>query len=189
MSAEISIFLRTEDGPAQQFLLQQNARGHHVEFLDILHGIALPHPYTSQNRPQRYLRTASAITTPVCLFVNRPLAAINPFFIEALFKEALRTDCGLVTGIALDPNRRNLNSGAPFDASFVQPLGASAKPVSHISAFFFATRRECLAAAGGLSILSPSDMQNTAALLAGNARRQNLQILCTPCAVATLLRP
>ena len=186
MAAHITIFLRSQDGPFQQFLLQQNARGHSLVFLEMLHGMAAVNLFTPRAEYPRYVRSLSGIKSPVCLFVNRPLASVNAFFVETLFNEALRADCGLVSGIALDSDRQVVQTRSLFDASAVEAAGEPARDVPAVTDTFFALRRECLAAAGGLSLLSPFNMGSVAVRLSEEARRQGLRVLATSRAVATL---
>ena len=187
MAAQISVFLRTADGPFQQLLMTQNARGHSLVFYEMLHGMAAHDPFAARTDFPRYVRTAGEIASPVCLFINRPFAAVNAFFIEALYKEVIKDDCGIVSGIAVNLRRQVIASGKAFDIASLFETEGLAHEVPVASSAFFAVGRELLVAAGGLSILSPSDMQRAAVRLSEEAQRQGLRILQTPWAVATAL--
>lgn len=187
MRTEISVFLRTADGPFQQLLMQQNARGHSLAFYEMLHGMAARDPFTIKAVPRPYVRTVGEINSPVCLFLNRPFTSVNAFFIETLFQEASKEECGIVAGIAVNLRRQVIGTSEVFDTASLFETARSAHEIAVTPSAFFAVRRELLAAAGGLSLLSPSDMQPAATYLSEEAKRQRLRVLQTPWAVATTL--
>ena len=99
----------------------------------------------------------------VFVFINRPLESINHFFFEELTAQALRADCGLVTGVS------NPNDNLP-------------RSVDTISAGFFAVRREHVLNVG---VAGPLDQ--LIERLLSNAKQRGLRILVTPYAVAQVM--
>lgn len=136
----------------------------------------------------------------VFVFINRPLESVNHFFFNELVAQAMREDCGLVTGISLNAERQTIHTGLirGFSSELVDPFaginfsGASymgqlntVRVVEAISDEFFAVRREHLASVDGLSSVSASQMQQLVYKLAKNAHDRGLHVLVTPYAVAT----
>jgi O-antigen biosynthesis protein len=136
----------------------------------------------------------------VFIFINGPLETINHFFIEELISQAMRGECGLVSGISIDTTNRILHSGfvacggeelvdLHVGASFPGPghMGQLEvlRQVDAVSHHVFATRREHLAAVGGIGSISASHMPQLVSKLVRNASKQDLRVLVTPYAVAT----
>ena len=113
----------------------------------------------------------------------------------------MREDCGLVTGIAVDLERKIVHSGFTRSADgkhsdnfadlmfsdFIRMAESDdVRCVEIISDHFFALRREHLEAVGGLSVISSPRMPQLVKRLTLNARRRDLRVLVTPFAVATV---
>jgi hypothetical protein len=149
------------------------------------------------------LLSLNDISADVFIFINYPLESLNHLFFEELVAQALRRECGVVTGISVDVERRVLHSGlvyangdrlvdphAGFDFSEVAHLGLmnGVRSVEMISDLFFAIRREQLLAAGGLSAVSAGQTLPLVHKLVSNAHRDGLRVIVTPFAVASFHR-
>lgn len=137
----------------------------------------------------------------VLVFINRPLESVNHFFFDELVNQALREDCGLVTGITVDLSGKITHAGFTMaeDGTLVHNFGNSRlsdftrtaeadnpRCVDVISDEFFAVRREHLAAVGGLAAVSSFRMRRLVRRLTLNASKRGLRVLVTPFAVATV---
>ncbi len=149
------------------------------------------------------LLSLNDISADVFIFINYPLESLNHLFFEELVAQALRRECGVVTGISVDVERRVLHSGlvyangdrlvdphAGFDFSEVAHLGLmnGVRSVEMISDLFFAIRREQLLAVGGLSAVSAGQTLPLVHRLVSNAHRDGLRVIVTPFAVASFHR-
>jgi len=143
-SAAVAVFIRPEDGDFQ------------VQTVSANFGRAISiHQYADGDLPP----------ADVFVFINRPLETLNHSFFEELTAQALREECGVVTGISVP---------SQFDVI---------KAVETIPPDFFAVRREHLAAAGGVTNASSS--QTLLDKLTTNAHERGLRVLVTPFAVAS----
>jgi hypothetical protein len=143
-SAAVAVFIRPEDGDFQVQTVSANF-GRAISINRFANGDLPP--------------------ADVFVFINRPLETLNHSFFEELTAQALREECGLVTGISV-PSK--------FDVI---------KAVETIPPDFFAFRREHLAAVGGLTRMSSS--QTLLDKLTANAHQRGLRVLVTPFAVAS----
>lgn len=163
-----------------------------------------------QGREGSYLRrgrefapiiSLSEMSEDVFVFVNWPLETVNHAFLDELVAQAMRDDCGLVTGLSLNSNGLTLHTGLlrkpggdlmdpfagiPFSqqGGYIGQLGA-VRQVEGITDEFFAVKRAHLCAVGGLHAVTGSHMSRLVRRLAKNAKDQGLKILVTPYAVAT----
>ena len=146
------------------------------------------------------VRSLSEIPGDVFVFINRPIDSVNHAFFDELAAQAMRPECGLVTGISLDPDSHAVHTGLirGRDGELMDPfVGITfshhgymgqlsvVRSVEAIGDYFFAVRREHLSAAGGLGAVSGACMPRLVHRLIGNARKSGLLVLVTPYAVAT----
>jgi hypothetical protein len=199
-----SVFLRDEDGVFQVAALAELINRQKVEFYGIFNGVVHRLPTPDRSGPARRppLVTLAETAGDVFLFVNRPIDLLNHFFLEELIAQALRPDCGLVTGLSVDLAGRFIHTGIirtdqdgrcvdPFAGSnsHLKALGRSVRvtrSVRAISDDFFAVRREHVEKVGGFALLS--SMSQFVGALTDHAHRSHLQILVTPYAVGSFDR-
>jgi glycosyltransferase involved in cell wall biosynthesis len=221
-----AIFLRAEDGVFQSAVLSPNLKDGTTlyELIDcIIRRLEAypPNKISEQMQTSRTQPTSATMSKgpgpardsysapitslaetddDVFIFINGSLETINHFFIDELVSQAMRDECGLVTGISLDLNSRILHSGFTTNSAgelidlyvgsefpnsgYLNQLD-TIRSVDGISHHFFATKREHLAAVGGFGSLSASRMPQLACALAQNAAKRNLRVLVTPYAIAT----
>jgi hypothetical protein len=150
------------------------------------------------------IRSFVDVIGDVVIFVNAPVETVNHAFVEELTAQALRRDCGVVTGLALTAEGSILHSGlmqgrgrelvdAFAGLSYPQSEHNQqinvARQVDAISDYFFATRREHLLSVGGLTAISGGYMQRLAMRLVENAKSVGLKVIITPFAVACFHPP
>jgi hypothetical protein len=189
--ASVAVFLRTEDGSYQIAALEPNVDSSRTFFYELLG--------SSLTSGAKWIWSFEEITEDVAVFINRPLETVNHLFFEELAAQAMRADCGLVTGISVDAGRV-VHSGLirdmrgqlmdPFvDLNFPHDgyLGqlSVVREVETISDEFFAVRREHLAGVGGLGSISAGFMSRLVQQLTTQAHKRGLRVLATPYAVAT----
>ncbi|HMJ63624.1 MAG TPA: hypothetical protein VK493_17765, partial [Bryobacteraceae bacterium] len=119
----------------------------------------------------------------IFVFINRPVETLNHRFFEELAAQAMRTDCGLVTGISLDRTGRILHdpfAGIHFSQHELLRDILVVRSVDAISGEFFALKRAQLLLLGGLEAVRGATMPQLMGRLASNSR-----VLATPYAVAT----
>ena len=200
----IAAVLRTQDGALQATVLEPYLDRQHVTVYEMTGCVV--HPTRTRNTAadssvsNLSIRSLSDMPEDVLVFINRPLETLNHFFFEELAAQAMREDCGVVTGISLDIDVRALHTGLIHDETgeLMDPFAGANFPesaymgqmnvvraVEAISDEFFAVRRELLASIGGLGSLSAGQMPRLASRLAKNARDRGLRILVTPFAIAT----
>ncbi len=136
----------------------------------------------------------------IFIFINRPLDTVNHHFVEELTAQAMRKDCGLVTGIAIDRNELILHAGfhrtpgnqwidafrgSKFSQSELPRNLNVVRSVDSISDEFFAVRGSRLRSLGELAAISSASMPQIVKQLVDLARADNSRILVTPYAVAT----
>ncbi|HEY7211654.1 MAG TPA: hypothetical protein VH477_15375 [Bryobacteraceae bacterium] len=92
----IGVVLRPEDGAFQRAALA---------------------PLIDARQVTVYDATPAGVTEDVYIFINRPLDTVNHFFLDELAAQALREECGIVTGISLDRKGRILHSGLRRDTT------------------------------------------------------------------------
>lgn len=189
--ARLAVFLRTEDGAYQVAALAPNLDWERTTIYELL-GCAV-------TSAAKRIWSFEDIAESVILFINRPLETVNHSFFEELVSQALREDCGLVTGISVDAGRV-VHSGLVRDVrgALLDPfvrlkfphdgyLGqlSVVREVETISDEFFAVRREHLVSVGGLGCVSASFMPRLVEQLTRHAHLNGLRVLATPYAVAT----
>lgn len=205
---KIAIFLRAEDGAFQVAALRHNLDERTTTIYELIDCVIRPMSGPSAKRPgygelSSYaapLTSLHEMEEQVCIFINAPLETINHFFVQELVSQAMREDCGLVTGLSINTSSRILHSGFLADrqgelldlfvgSEFPSPGYLHqlevVRAVDAISDHFFAVRRDHLAIVGGLGSVSASRMPLLVCKLIGNARSRNLRILVTPYSVAT----
>ncbi len=200
----IAVFVRVEDGPLQAAALLANADRRSTTCYELMEcavrRVGGRAPSAGPDRLTSPVRSLSEIPEDVFLFVNRPIETVNHLFFEELAAQAMREDCGLVTGISLDTSHRTVHTGflrgsagelidlfSGMDFFQLDRSGQlhSVRAVEAISDEFFAVSREHLAAAGGLGSVSGSQMPRLAHRLANNAHSRGLRVRITPYAIAT----
>lgn len=222
-NVRIAVFVRVEDGGFQPLALQTYADTTKLTFYESVGCVVYPvvlagsahYPPNSRFNESRsgqgaHVSDPSSDDQPlwsmaqfeedVFVFVNLPVETVSHFFFKELAGQALRSDCGLVTGISISLERKTLHTGFvrdrngrlvdPFvNSDYPQPgyigfLGA-VRQVDSIGAQFFAVQRKHLAAAGGLGSIDGKHMPRLVRRLVEHARTKGLKILVTPYAVAT----
>jgi hypothetical protein len=121
-------------------------------------------------------RTLDEMPEDVFVFINRPVETLNHTFFEELAAQAMRKDCGLVTGISLDRTGRILHgafAGIHFSQHELLKDILVVRSVDSISGDFFALKRAQLLSLGGLHGIRDASMV------------RNSRVLVTPYAVAT----
>jgi glycosyltransferase involved in cell wall biosynthesis len=136
----------------------------------------------------------------VLIFINRPIESLNHCFLEELTAQALRKECGLVTGFSLDAEGRILHSGLVFSVGeqLADPFAGlefaqtpelkylnTTRAVAMISDEFFAVRREHLAAVNVLTHVTLDNMPELVNKLVLNSKQRGLRVLVTPFAIAS----
>ena len=192
----IAVFLRTEDGAYQMAALAPNVESDRTNFYELL-GSSIT--TTSPQGGVRWIWSLDEISEDVLVFINRPLETVNQLFFEELAAQAMREDCGLVTGISVD-NGRTIHTGLivgpqrelmdpfvglPFPHEGYMGQLSVVREVETISDEFFALRREHLSEVGGLGCVSATFMPRLVEQLTSRAHGRGLRVLVTPYAVAT----
>jgi len=221
----LAVFVKGNDGPLQAAVIEADADRHSTGLYEVGNGVVRPlsvrldgtegessltgrGPLTRGTEarnaagasPQIPIRSLSEMPGDVFVFINRPLESVNHAFFHELVAQAMRHECGLVTGISLDSNSSAVHTGLirgrggelmdPFAGITFSQHGymgqlSVVRSVEAIGDHFFAVRREHLSAVGGLGAVSGDHMPRLAHRLARNARKSGLLILVTPYAVAT----
>lgn len=202
--SQTAVVVRAQDGSFQQAALAPNLDPQRTRVYEsigsgaeLLADSRLP----SQNQEGVVLpRDFTGSTADVFIFINRPLDTVNHHFVEELTAQAMRQDCGLVTGIALDRNGRVLHSGfrrTPADEWTDAFAGSDffrdemprelhvVRTVDGVSDEFFAVKRSRLTALGGLAAILSAGMPQLVKNLVGLAHSDNTRVLVTPYAIAT----
>lgn len=156
----VAVIFRLRDGLHQASVLKPVARGMQVQSYALL-GYALRTFEFSSALP---ISTMADIPGEVWVFINGPLESVNHMFLHELVGQAMRSECGLVTGRALD-------------------LEGRALPAQQLR--FFATRRSFLQQVGGLSVLHAAALHSVFERLALQAKIEGRLIIEAPFAVAT----
>jgi hypothetical protein len=196
-TVRVAVFVRQEDGNFQISTVNMGMnRGREI----LLYEVKDCAVYPALSASQPALLTLNDIPAEVLIFVNRPLESLNHLFFDELTAQAVRKECGLVTGISVDVEKRVLQSGfvSSMEGHLVDPcVGFEFSQVTHldlmnvtrsvetISDHFFAVRHEYLAAVGGLSAVSTGQMPQLVHKLVTNANREGLRVIVTPFSVAS----
>jgi len=192
---EATVFLRPEDGVFQSAIVKMNAAGRD------LHLYQLTGCEASELDAQDEVKVSlSDLAGDVFIFINGPLESLNHLFFDEIIGQAMRSDCGLVTGMAVDTENRILptaylrvdeesvtdpNAGVKIPDHGYMGMASVVRTIDACSELFFAVRRERLAEAGGMGAVSSFQMQALADLLCRKAHEKGLSILYTPYAVAS----
>jgi len=162
----IAVLIRSEDGAFQHSALAGSIDRRTTRIYELHAG-----------------QTLDEMPEDIFVFINRPVETLNHMFFEELAAQAMRADCGLVTGISLDRTRRVLDDAfADIQFSRHELLRdiLVVRSVDAISGEFFALKRAQLLSLGGLDAVRGATMPQLTARLASNFR-----LLATPYAVAT----
>jgi hypothetical protein len=193
--SNVAVFLRTEDGAYQRSALVPNVDTNRTAFYELL-GSSVT---TGKPGEETWIWSLEQIAADILIFINRPLETVNHSFFEELIAQASRPDCGVVTGLSVDISSV-IHSGFVRDrqGSLLDPFAGLRFPqdgylgllsvvreVQTITDEFFAVRRECLEAVGGLGSVSASFMPFLVQQLTANAHARHLRVLVTPYAIAT----
>ncbi|MBV8550445.1 MAG: glycosyltransferase [Acidobacteriaceae bacterium] len=200
----VAVFIRTEDGSLQHAALAADIDRGRTQVYELLGSGADLLTNTAQTAGSRSvsktLRHLGDFREDVFVFINRPLEAVNHFFFEELAAQAMRPDCGLVTGISLDLKshivhsgfRRNLAgqlvddyAGLYFPRCDYWEHFSVLRSVYSISDEFFAVKRSQLAALGGFGAVSSNRMRDLVQRLVALTHTQGAHVLVTPYAIGT----
>ena len=101
------VLVRSEDGAFQHAAVAANIQSQATRVYELMgSGAQLldpsANPYVIHNLEE--------IPADIFVFINRPLETLNHAFFEELTSQAMRDDCGVVTGISLDRSGRVLHS-------------------------------------------------------------------------------
>ena len=172
------IFVRAEDGPFQTTVCASVAGIRPVTFYELHDCVVRRIGRVVDGR--RYLvnetmpvLSITEMPDDVFVFINGPLETLNHFFLDELVIQAMREDCGLV-------------SGRPSTAEANRQI-SDASTTDAISDRFFAVRRELLVRTGGLACVSGSRMSQLVASLTESALALGQQLRVTPRAIATFI--
>ena len=145
----LALILRAQQTPTQLHVIRPNLYNQPTNVYELL-GCNL-HQVDSLCQPMEPLSndSTSPITTicdvpgDVFLFVNGLLETVNHFFVEELISQAMRSDCGVVTGLSIDMERRILHSGylCNPNGSLVDPFANVKLPVPGTVPELESTRR------------------------------------------------
>jgi len=188
---QIAILVRSEDGAFQHTTVAANIHSQATRVYELMgSGAQLLDPPANPH----VIRNLEEIPADIFVFINRPLETLNHAFFEELTSQAMRDDCGVVTGICLDRSGRVLHStnktmdafaGIHFSQIDLLRDLRVVRSVETISDEFFAVKRDRLEALGGLAAVSSIRMPELAQSLVDLSRSANLRVLVTPYAVAT----
>ncbi|MBV8073118.1 MAG: glycosyltransferase [Acidobacteriaceae bacterium] len=197
----VAVLVRAEDGEFQRIVLGKTLEPSGTA-LYIVRDYEVSRAVRYGSSDEAEPLSLGEIAADVFVFINRPLETVNQLFVEELAGQALREDCGVVTGISLNSEGKVLHTGliCSRDGSLVDPYaGMDLSGVSYmrqlgvpravetISDQFFAVRRGHLESSGGLSGISSTGMPRLLSELVKNARRQGLAVIVTPYAIATFV--
>lgn len=196
----VAIVVRELDGNFQENVLKANIGKQSVSFYSLRECLLTPFAESGKPARQGSVFSLSEMGEEVFLFVSRPLESVNHAFIDELVAQAMRKDCGVVSGLSIDEERTIVHSGLLRAANgelvdrfagwkfpiedYTIKLFAGVRNVDAISEHFFAVRREHLSAVGGLASCSASQMPRLVGKLCHNAHEQGLRVRVTPYAVA-----
>ncbi len=202
---KIAVLVRAQDGLFQSTVLGPQTTEGITTIYELIESSARPMPNGRHEEAARDLSLEPSslvdMREDVFVFINRPLETLNHSFLEELAGQALRDDCGLVTGICISDERKVLHSGFitaggnrlidPFAGlDFPSPTYMSlldvVRSVEAVSDHFFAVKRENLAAVGGFGAISTSQMPRLVHRLTQYARTHCLRVLVTPYAIASI---
>jgi hypothetical protein len=191
---QVGVFLRHEDGAFQSNVVRctnSTAQIYSVVGTDVIREEAGGHSPVTRS---------DGVQSDVCVFLNGSLESLSHLFFEELVAQAMRPDCGLATGMAIDTQNTTLPTAYVHDnedllvdyyAGLRIPdhgymgLVSVVRSVAGCSPLMFATRREHLMAVGGLGAISSFDMRRLSTALAQHARLNGLSVVYTPYAVAS----
>lgn len=218
-SASLGIVLRPIDGVFQSSIVKACLAGKKANLYDIVGCVLHPTPAEASeiafsavagadggctSGSPRSICSLTEMPDDVFVFINGPLETLNHLFFEELAAQAMRKDCGLVTGLSLDARGETIHTGWVRSAKdeLLDPFAGIQFPnhaymgglsvvrsVEAISPLFFAVRREHLVATGGLGAVSSTHMLHLVKLLTKNASEKGLRVLFTPYAIATFGSP
>jgi hypothetical protein len=195
--ANLAVFVHREHGDFQLALVRANSDADHT----LVYEINEWQVRLAEGLNGAPLFSVSQIPAGLFIFINRPLEALNHLFFDELANTGFRIECGLVTGISLNCEKRVLHSGYIHskDGELIDPAAGlsfldpgliaqlnSIASVEAISDEFFAVRRELLVSVGGLSTVSGDKMRQLVDQLVQQTHRLGMKILVTPYSVATL---
>jgi O-antigen biosynthesis protein len=193
----ISIVYRASDGPHQRRALNRSRLPRETGFYELLL-TALRPVDAPASAP---LMTPADLASDVTIVVNAKLESVNHHFLEELAAQAMRADCGIVGGTMLDAHGAVLTAGLVCldDGTFVNPFAGMSlhdpgymgqaqvvRRVATIAPHIFAFRTARLQDANGLTLLGEDSLTRLCETLVSSAHAQDLKVLHTPYAVATL---
>ena len=143
----IAVLIRPEDGAFQHAALAENIDRRTTRIYE------LPANRSLDEMPE-----------DIFVFINRPVETLNHRFFEELAAQAMRTDCGLVTGISLDRTGRVLHepfAGIHFSQHELLRDILVVRLVDAISGDFFALKRAQIVSLGGRGSRPPRQCVRT----------------------------
>ena len=189
-SRKTAVFVRAEDGAFQHATLAANIDRETTRVYELLgSGSEL-----LSGDEGRTIRSLDEMPEDVFIFINRPLETLNHGFFDELAAQAMREDCGVVTGISLDRKGRLLPLADPaigeligisfFQRALLRDVRV-VRSVAAISGEFFAVKRAQLVSLGGWEAVHSTRMPELAARLVDLTHSSHARALLTPYAVAT----
>lgn len=201
---DISIFFRDEDGVFQTAAFTKPTNRYRIEFYGVLNHLVHRLPSLVEDGTGSALRpplvSFEEIASDVLIFINLPIDSLNHYFVQELAAQALREDCGLVTGLAVNLQRQFMHTGfiGEENGRYMDPFAGTnsrAKALSRhvrvmrsveaVSEEFFAVRRSHVEGVGGFAKLNSSRMLPFVHALTEHAHRRGLLVLVTPYAIGT----
>lgn len=194
----VAILCRASDGRHQERALRRAWLPVKTRLFEVF--LSVIRPLEGSQSPDCTILTVEDLCADVLIFVNCAFDSVNHQFIDELAGQALREDCGLVSGTVAAPNGRVISAGLAYsDGAIVNPfedLPLSApgymgqalvvRSVPSLSSQFFALRSELLHTVGGLARVSEDGLDGLCVSLVTSAHAAGLKVLFTPYAVATL---
>jgi len=195
----VSIVYRARDGAHQQRALRRTRASCPPRFFELLFAGV----YNLDQLDRGALMTVEDLDSDVTIVVNCGIDSVNHHFVEELAAQALRDDCGIVGGTVVGADGKIVTAGLVClsDGTLLNPFQGMAltdhgymgqakvvRRVSSLAPHFFAIRTKRLHDAGGLAGLSEDAMSPVCDSLIRSAHSENLKVLHTPYAVATMRR-
>ncbi|MBV8072806.1 MAG: glycosyltransferase, partial [Acidobacteriaceae bacterium] len=98
----VAAIVREVDGDFQETVLRAAAGKQVITFYGLLDCLLKPLSKSDGLAPDRGIVSLCDMREDVCLFINSALEAVNHHFIDELVSQAMRTECGVVTGISIN---------------------------------------------------------------------------------------
>jgi hypothetical protein len=195
----VAVVYRASDGSNQERAIRRIPLPAQTSFYEVfLSTIRAARP-ASGDQPQ--LWTMEDLNADVLIFLNCRLESVNHGFMEELVPQALRDDCGVISGVVADRHGLVVSCGLAFGQSddLVNPfrglplssagymgLTKVVRSVPGIDAYYFAVRSDFARSAFCLSNISEDGLDTLCTRLVSISHGEGRNVLVTPYAVATL---